>query len=46
MILPNTTVNIFNDFNIVKVNALQKKFVKLHEMGEEIKSSFLLKLLQ
>ena len=40
----NTTICEFNNFNIFSVNAIQKKFVGLHEMGEEIKSSLLLTL--
>ena len=38
----NTTVYEFNNFNIGTVNAIRKKFVQLHEMGEQIKSSLLL----
>lgn len=36
-----TTVRKFNDFNIGIVDAIQKKFVYLHEMGERIKSLLL-----
>ena len=32
----NTTVCEFNNFNIATVNAIQKKFVQLHEIGEQI----------
>ena len=42
----NATVRKFSSFNIDEVNAIHKKFVKLHEMGEQIKSSLLLTLLQ
>ena len=42
----NTTVCQFNNFNIGTVNVIQKKFVMLHEMDEQIKSSLLLTLLQ
>ena len=42
----NTTVYKFNKFNIGKVNGIQKKFVKLHKIGEQIKSSLLLTLLE
>ena len=30
----NTTVSKFNNFNIGTVNAIQKKFICLHQMGE------------
>ena len=36
----------FDNFNISTVNSVQKKFIKLHVMGEAIKSSFLLALFQ
>ena len=42
----NITVGKFNNFNIGTVNAVPKKFVKLHEMGKQIKSLLLLTLLQ
>ena len=42
----NPTVCKFSNFYIDTVNAVQKKFVKLHEMGEQIKSLLLLRLLQ
>ena len=42
----NTAVCKFNKFNIGKVNGIQKKFVKLHKIGEQIKSSLLLTLLE
>ena len=42
----NTTECKFSNFNIGTVNAIQKKFVKLYEMDEQIKSSPLLTLLQ
>ena len=38
----NTTVR---KFNICAVHAIQKKFVYLHQMGEQIKSSLLIKML-
>ena len=41
----NTTVRKFNNSNIDAVNAIQKKFVYLHEMGEQIKSSPVIKTL-
>ena len=41
----NTTVRTFNNSNICTVNAIQKKFVYLHEMGEEMKTSLLIKAL-
>ena len=41
----NATVCKFNNSNIGTVNAIQKKFVYLHEMGEQIKSSLLIKTL-
>ena len=37
----NKTVCEFIKFNIGTINAIQKKFVKMHEIGEQIKSSFL-----
>ena len=40
----NTTICEFNNFNIFFFFFIQKKFVGLHEMGEEIKSSLLLTL--
>ena len=48
LILPETTECEFNNFNIGAINAIQKKFVWLHEieMREQIKSSPLLTLLQ
>ena len=46
LILPNTTVCEFNNFNIGSVNVIQKKFVKQHEIGQQIKSLLLLMLLQ
>ena len=30
----NTTVCKFNNFNTGTVNAIQKKFIQLHQMGE------------
>ena len=42
----NTIVCEFSKFNIGTVNAIQKKFVLMHKMGEQIKSSILLPLLQ
>ena len=41
----NTTVRILNNSNIGTINAIQKKFVCLYEMGEKIKSSILIKTL-
>ena len=35
----NTTVRKFNNTNIGAVNVIQKKFVYLHEIGEQIKRS-------
>ena len=43
LVLSKTTVCKFNNSNICSVNAIQKKFVCLHEMGEQIKSSPLIK---
>ena len=43
LVLPKTTVCKFNNSNICTVNAIQKKFVCLHEMGGLIKSSPLIK---
>ena len=40
-----TAVHNINNSNISKVNAAQKKFVYQHEMGEQIKSSLLVKTL-
>ena len=40
-----TEIQQFNNFNISRVNAIQKEFVKLHEMGGQIKGSLLLTLL-
>ena len=37
----DTTVRKFNNFNIIKVNAIQKKYVYPYEMGEQIKNSLL-----
>ena len=51
LILPKTTVlnttvlDKFNHSNIGTVNAIQKKFVYLHEMGEQIKNSLFIKTL-
>ena len=42
----NTTECEFNNFNIGTVNAIQNKSVYLDEIGEQIKSSLLLTLLQ
>ena len=42
----NTAVCKFNNFNIGTVNVIQKKFVKLHEIGEQIKISLLIMLLK
>ena len=42
----NTTECWFNKFIINTVNAIRKKFVWLHKMGKQIKSSLLLTLLQ
>ena len=42
----NTIVRKFNNSNIGRVNAVQKKFFYLHKMGQQIKSSLLLTLLQ
>ena len=41
----NTTVRKFNNSNIGTINAIQKKFAHLHEMGEQITCSFLIKTL-
>ena len=41
----NQTVRKFNNSNIGTVNAMQKKFVYLHEMGKQIKSPLLIKML-
>ena len=46
LILSKTTACKFNNVSIGRVNAIQKNFIKLHEMFEQIKSSLLLKLLQ
>ena len=45
LVLLNRTVRKSKNSNIDTVNTIQKKFVNLHEMGEEIKSSFLIKML-
>ena len=42
----NTTVYKINNFRIGKGNAIQKKFIYLHQIDEQIKSSLLLTLLQ
>ena len=34
----NTTVCKFNNFNIGAVNTIQKKFIPLQKMGEQIRS--------
>ena len=41
----NRTARKFNNSSIGTVNVIQKKFVYLHEMGEQIKSSLLIKTL-
>ena len=41
----NTKVRKFNNSNIGTVNAIQKKFVYLYEMGKQIKSLLLIKTL-
>ena len=41
----NTIVRKFNNSRIGTVNAVQKKFVYLHEMGEQIKRSLKIKTL-
>ena len=41
----NKTVRKCNISNIGAVNAIQKKFAYLHEMGEQIKNSLLNKTL-
>ena len=41
-----TAVCKFNNFSIGTVNVIQAKFVKLHDMGEQIKSLVLLALLE
>ena len=41
----NTAVRKFNKSNIGTVNAIQKKFFYLQEMGDNIKSSLLIKTL-
>ena len=41
----NTAVTKLNISNISTVNAIQKKIVYLHEMGEQINSSLLIKTL-
>ena len=43
--LQRLIVSKFNNSNIGTVNAIQKKCVYLHEMGEQIKSSLLIKIL-
>ena len=40
-----TTARKVNNSNIGAINAIQKKFVYLHEMGEQIKSSLIIKTL-
>ena len=42
----NKTVWEFNNFNISTVNATEKKFAKLYEKVEKIRSSLLLTLLK
>ena len=42
----NTRVCEFDNFNIGPINAIQKKFVQLHEMGELILSLLLFTFLQ
>ena len=37
----NTTVRKFSNADVGTVNAIQKKFVFLQEMGEQIKSFFI-----
>ena len=46
LILPEYNGMQVSNFYIDTVNAVEKKFVKLHEMGEQIKSLILLTLLQ
>ena len=41
----NTTVRKLNNSNIGTVNAVQRKIFYLHEMGEQTKSSLLIKML-
>ena len=43
--LKSVKIRKFTNSNIGAVNAVQKKFVYLHEMGEQIKSLLLIKTL-
>ena len=44
--MPKITECKFNNFKIGTVKAIQKKFFQLHKIGQQIKSSLLLMLLQ